>query len=256
MSVPVLEGRHALITGAGRGIGAAIAAQLAARGARVTLLSRSQAPLDDMFADRACAVSADVTDEAAVSRAFATAEQRLGPIDILINNAGSAESAPLARSDSALWRRMLAVNLDGVFFCTRAALPKMGERGWGRVITIASTAGLTGYAYVSAYCAAKHGAIGLTRALALETAKLGKDITVNAVCPGYTDTELTRETIARIQAKTGRSEAEALAELTRVNPQQRLVQPSEVAATVAWLCGPDTTAITGQAIAVAGGEVL
>ncbi|HEY5789496.1 MAG TPA: SDR family oxidoreductase, partial [Gammaproteobacteria bacterium] len=177
-----------------------------------------------------------------------------GPVEVLVNHAGAARSAPLQRTDLALWQQMLAVNLTGVFLCCRAVLPAMRERGWGRIVNVASTAGLRGYAYVGAYCAAKHGVIGLTRALALETAREG--ITVNAVCPGYADTEMTRATLENIRAKTGRSAEQALAELVRFNPQGRLVAPAEVAAAVAWLCAPDSAAVTGQAVAVAGGEVM
>jgi NAD(P)-dependent dehydrogenase (short-subunit alcohol dehydrogenase family) len=172
---------------------------------------------------------------------------------VLVNNAGAAESAPLVRTSLDLFRRLLDVNLIGTFLCSRAALPGMLEAGFGRVVNVASIAGLKGAAYVSAYCAAKHGVVGLTRALALETAARG--ITVNAVCPGYTDTDMVRSAIANIVEKTGRSAAEAYAELVMKNPQGRLVQPEEVAATVLWLCSPGAEAITGQAIAIAGGEV-
>ena len=177
-----------------------------------------------------------------------------GPVAILVNNAGAAESAPFVRTSLALLRRMLEVNLIGTFLCSRAALPDMLEAGFGRIVNVASIAGLKGAAYVSAYCAAKHGVIGLTRALALETATKG--ITVNAVCPSYTDTDMTRAAVANIVAKTGRSAADAEMELVRKNPQGRLIRPEEVAATVLWLCAPGAEAITGQAIAVAGGEVM
>jgi NAD(P)-dependent dehydrogenase (short-subunit alcohol dehydrogenase family) len=235
-----LQGKHALVTAGTRGIGAAIVDSLRSYGARVTVLGRT-APAD---------VQADVTDPHAVARAFESA----GPIDILINNAGQASSAPFLKTDLELWRRMLAVNLDGVFYCTQAALPRMLEAGWGRVVNIASTAGLTGYGYVSAYCAAKHGVIGLTRALALEVAT--KNITVNAVCPGFTETDMLAGAVDNIVAKTGRTLEQARAELASKNPQRRLVQPAEVANAVAWLCLPGSESITGQAIAVAGGEVM
>jgi 3-hydroxybutyrate dehydrogenase len=255
-----LHGRHALVTGAGRGIGAAVARALARAGAAVTLAGRHRDALDALAADlqahgaRAHVVSMDVTDEAAVHAGCADAEAALGAIDILVNNAGAAESAPLSRMDRAHWDRMLGVNLTGVFLCCRAVLPGMLDRKFGRIVNIASTAGLRGYAYVAAYTAAKHGVIGLTRALALETARRG--ITVNAVCPGYTETDMLERTIANIQAKTGRSAGEARAELQRSNPQDRLIQPEEVAAAVLWLCGPGTDSVTGQSIAVAGGEVM
>jgi NAD(P)-dependent dehydrogenase (short-subunit alcohol dehydrogenase family) len=179
---------------------------------------------------------------------------RFGRVDILVNNAGQAESAPLAKTDLALWQRMLAANLTGTFLCTREALPEMAARGAGRVVNVASTAGLVGYAYVAAYCAAKHGVVGLTRAAALECAKTG--VTVNAVCPGYTETDIVAAAVANIVAKTGKSEAEARAALVARNPQGRMVQPAEVAAAVLWLCLPAAASVTGQAIAVAGGEVM
>jgi NAD(P)-dependent dehydrogenase (short-subunit alcohol dehydrogenase family) len=251
-----LEGRHAVVTGGGRGIGAAIATTLAAAGARITLMGRNEAPLKEKAATLPVgqAVRCDVTDEAGVAAAFAEASQAFGPVAILVNNAGAAESAPFVRTSLELLRRMLDVNLIGTFLCSRAALPDMFEAGFGRIVNVASIAGLKGAAYVSAYCAAKHGVIGLTRALALETATKG--ITVNAVCPSYTDTDMVRDAIANISLKTGRSAAEAEAELVGKNPQGRLIRPEEVAATVLWLCGPGTEAITGQAIAVAGGEVM
>ena len=253
---PALEGRHAMVTGGGRGIGLAIATALAAEGARVTLLGRDEARLNKTAETLpiAQAVLCDVTSEASVDAAFDQATRDFGPAAILVNNAGAAESAPLARTSLELFRRMLDVNLVGTFLCSRAALPDMLDAGFGRIVNVASVAGLKGAAYVSAYCAAKHGVIGLTRALAMETATKG--ITVNAVCPSYTDTDMTRRAIANIIEKTGRSAAEAEAELVRKNPQGRLIRPEEVAATVLWLCGPGTEAITGQAIAVAGGEVM
>jgi 3-hydroxybutyrate dehydrogenase len=255
-----LHGRHALITGASRGIGAAIARALAGAGAAVTLAGRGGDALDALAAEL-CArghavhvVSMDVTDEAAVRAGCAGAEAALGAIDVLVNNAGVAESAPFPRMDRDHWERMLAVNLTGPFLCCRAVLPGMIDRSFGRIVNIASTAGLRGYAYVAAYSAAKHGVIGLTRSLALETARRG--ITVNAVCPGYTQTSMLERTIANIQAKTGRTAEEARAELVRGNPQGRLIQPEEVAATVLWLCAPGSESVTGQSIALAGGEVM
>lgn len=252
-----LAGRHALVTGAGRGIGAAVAVRLAAQGASVTLIARTRAALEAVAARCAgptCVQCADVTDAGSVRAAFAVAAGALGPVEILINNAGATESAAFARIDRAHWERMLAVNLTGAFNCIQAALPAMTNRGWGRIVNIASTAGLRGYPFGAAYCAAKHGLIGLTRALALETARRG--ITVNAVCPGHTDTAIVAEAVAEIRRQTGRSEREALAELTRGSPQGRLVQPEEVAHAVAWLCLPGSEGITGQSIAVAGGEVM
>ncbi len=252
---PPLAERHAVVTGAGRGIGLAIAQTLAAAGARVTLMGRDRARLDAAAASVAgsAAVAVDVTDEASVKAAFAAACERFGTVDILVNNAGQAESAPFARTDLALFQRMVAVNLTGTFLCSREALAGMLAKGAGRIVNVASTAGLIGYAYVSAYCAAKHGVVGLTRALALETARRG--VTVNAVCPGYTETDIVRDAVANIMQKTGKSEAEAREALTARNPQGRMVQPGEVADAVLWLASPGAAAITGQAISVSGGEV-
>jgi 3-hydroxybutyrate dehydrogenase len=250
------SGRHAVVTGGGRGIGAAIATALAAEGARVTLMGRNEGQLREKAATVPLvqAIRCDVTQEVAVDAAFAEATRSFGPATILVNNAGAAESAPFVRTSLALFRRMLDVNLIGTFLCSRAAVPDMLEAGFGRIVNVASIAGLKGVAYVSAYCAAKHGVVGLTRALALETATMG--ITVNAVCPGYADTDMVRDAIANIALKTRRSAAEAKAELVGKNPQGRLIRPEEVAATVLWLCAPGSEAITGQAIAVAGGEVM
>ncbi|MGO4305965.1 SDR family NAD(P)-dependent oxidoreductase [Cupriavidus sp. RAF12] len=258
-----LEGRHALVTGGGRGIGAAIARRLLADGASVTLLGRDAKTLDATVSALGAsvtagaqlgAVSADITDAASVAHAFARAAEARGTIALLVNNAGQAHSAPFGKTDLALWQRMLDVNLTGTFLCMQAALPGMQAAGWGRIVNVASTAGLIGYGYVSAYCAAKHGVIGLTRALALELASKG--ITVNAVCPGYTETDIVRDAVANIVGKTGRTEEQARAELAARNPQRRLVQPDEVADAVAWLCQPSASAITGQAVPVAGGEVM
>jgi NAD(P)-dependent dehydrogenase (short-subunit alcohol dehydrogenase family) len=257
MTALPLAGRHALVTGAGRGIGAAIAARLAAEGARVTLIARTQRQLDEVAArlgSAAQSMCADITDAPALRSAFAAASERFGAIDLLINNAGAAESAPMHRAPEELWSRMLAVNLTATYDAMRAVLPAMLERRFGRIVNVASTAGVRGYPYVAAYCAAKHGVIGLTRAVALEVAQ--RQITVNAVCPGYTDTDLVRDSVANISRVTGRSAEEAQATLTRQNPQGRLIQPTEVAHTVAWLCLPGSEAITGQSIAIAGGEVM
>jgi NAD(P)-dependent dehydrogenase (short-subunit alcohol dehydrogenase family) len=246
--------KHAVITGGGSGIGASCAQALAQAGARITLMGRDLARLeaqrDAMRAhgDVAC-VSVDVTNEAAVAEAFS----RVGAVDILVNNAGHAQAAPFTHTDAALWQRMLDVNLTGVFLCTRAVLPSMLERGYGRIVNVASTAGQVGYAYVAAYCAAKHGVIGLTRALALEVATKG--VTVNAVCPGYTETELLRASLDQIMSKTSRSEQDARDALVRHNPQRRFVQPEEVANAVLWLCAPGSDAMNGQSISVSGGEV-
>jgi len=254
-----LRGEHAVVTGAGRGIGAAIARALASQGAKVSLLGRNRESLDKIAAElngstETCVAVADVTDGSALQAAFARVRERFGPVTILVNNAGQARSAPLHAGDDSLWDEMLAVNLGGVYRCIRCALPDMLQTGRGRIVNIASIAGLTGYAYVTAYCAAKHGVIGLTRALAMELAR--KNITVNAVCPGYSDTDMVRDAVANIQAKTGRDEAAARAALTSRNPQGRLIAPDEVAQTVLWLCSSSAGSITGQSIAVAGGELM
>ncbi|WP_129790806.1 SDR family NAD(P)-dependent oxidoreductase [Sphingosinicella sp. CPCC 101087] len=250
-----LAGHHALITGAGTGIGAAIARVLAAEGAKLTLVGRRREKLEEVGAGSpdALVAPADVTRRDEVERCFALARDAQGPVTILVNNAGAAESAPFAEVDEGLWRRLMAVNLDALLHCCQAALPDLIEAEAGRIVTIASTAGLKGYAYSAPYVAAKHGAVGLTRALAAELART--NVTVNAVCPGFTDTDILAEAIDNIRARTGRSAEQARAELERFNPQRRLISPEEVAATVAWLCLPESRSVTGQAIAVAGGEV-
>ena len=261
-ATPTLHQRHAVITGASRGIGAAIAHLLARSGAQLTLLGRDREGLEKLAAalppgTRTYVHNADITDDAAIRLAMQQAEQALGPIHILVNNAGQANSQPFDKTDLALWQHMVQVNLTGTYSCTHAVLPSMlkaaAQGTPGRIINIASTAGLQGYAYVTAYAAAKHGVVGLTRALALELARKG--VTVNAICPGFTETDLVADAIENIVRKTGKSQEQALASLSARNPQQRLVQPEEIARAVLWLCSEGSDAVNGQAIAIDGGEL-
>lgn len=248
-----LAGQHALVSGGGRGIGRAIAAALHLAGAKVSIIGRNGEVLQQVLrageADDAAAV--DVTDEAAMAAALGKLSADR-PFDIVVANAGAVETAPFRKSDAAFFRRMLEVNLIGTVNSFRPALPAMVERGSGRLIAIASTAGHRGYPYVSAYVAAKHAVVGLVRSLALETARSG--VTVNAVCPGYTDTDMVAGSVAAITGKTGATPAEALAQLVRDNPQGRLIAPEEVAATVLHLCQPESRGITGQSLLINGGE--
>lgn len=248
-----LAGKHAVVTGGGRGIGAAIATELCAQGVRVTLVGRNEKTLAGHAATLPAGTawhSVDVTDHERVAAAF----EAIGTVDILVNNAGSAPSAPFAKLSVEDWRHTQSVNLDGVFYCTRQVIGSMLANNYGRIVNIASTSSMKGYAYVAAYCAAKHGVLGLTRALAVEYAR--NNITVNAVCPGFTETDLLTGAIDNIMRTTGRDEDKARAALYASNPQKRFIQPDEVASTVAWLVHPQSSSVTGQAIAVCGGEVM
>ncbi len=255
-----LAGRHAFVTGASGGIGRAVVRALLDAGARITLAGRDADRLESFARDlprERVHVEAgfDVTDAAVVAAGVARARTALGPVAILVNNAGAAPSASFEKTDAALWSQVLATNLTGVVTVTQAAFADLKAAGSaGRIINIASTAGLVGYRYVSAYCAAKHGVVGLTRALALECAKTGP--TVNAVCPGFTDTPLIRRSMDAIREKSQRMPEAILAEFTRSNPQGRLVDPREVADAVIWLASPAASAVTGQSISVSGGEVM
>lgn len=254
-----LKNKHALVTGASRGIGAATAERLAELGADVSLIARTASDLEKRctelgakYRGKFIAVSADVTDAETVADAVRIAREELGAPRILINNAGAADSAPFTKTDSDLWHRMLAVNLDSAYYCTREILPGMLERGDGRIVNNASTSGLIGYKYVAAYSAAKHGVVGLTRSLAKEVA--GSGVTVNAVCPGYTDTSLVDDSAAEVAEGTDKSADEIKEAFKRVNPQGRFVEPDEVASTIAWLCCPEQRSINGETIAIDGGE--
>lgn len=247
-----LAGQHALVTGASRGIGLAIARALVAEGALVSLIARTKPELP-VAAGQTFYVAADVTDDSQLRQATAAAVQALGPTGILVNNAGGVKTGPFVSQDLDVVRSLFDLNVMSVFALTRLVLPGMLERGQGRIINIASTAGLKGYPYIAAYTASKHAVVGLTRALALEVAKSG--VTVNAICPGYTETEMVAASAAEVARKTGRSEEAVRAEFAKSNPQGRLVTPEEVAAAVVYLAGPAASAVNGVALPVAGGEI-
>ncbi len=248
-----LTGKHAVVTGGGKGIGAAVARALHRSGALVTVMGRDAAALQGIAVEiDAQPISVDLTDSDSAHRAFEDAAKLGGAIDILVNNVGAAESAPFERTSYDIWQRMILLNMTVAFTCSGLVIPSMKERGFGRIVNTASTASLKGYAYTTAYCAAKHGLLGLTRALAVETARHG--ITVNAVCPGFAETELLARSVQTIMDATGRSADQTREDLMKTNPQKRFIQPEEVAAAVLWLCSEPAAGVTGQAIAVDGGE--
>ena len=253
----MLNGKIALITGGGRGIGRAIALAFAREGARIAVAARTAEQVEQVAAEignAAIALVCNVSDSESVTHVFAQTRERLGDVDILVNNAGIAESATLVTTTDELWHRHLAINLSATFYCTRAALPAMLKNNWGRVINVASIAAKTGAPYIAAYSASKHGVLGLTRSVALEVADKG--VTVNAICPGYVDTDMVTRGIEKITTRTGRSAAEALETLEKMSPQNRLVTPEEVAAVALLLASEEGRGINGQGINVDGGSVL
>lgn len=252
-----MQDKHVLITGGAQGVGLAVAERFLAAGAKITITGRNEDRLAEAkqalgIVGSVLTVAADVSDEAAVTDLFGKADSAHGPVNVLVNNAGISGSAPLGRMSVDHFDEMMAVNARGVFLCSRAAAGPMGKNGGGRIINIASTAGMKGYAYVAAYVASKHAAVGLTRALALELAS--KNITVNAICPGFIETPMTIQTIRNIVEKTGRSEEEARGELVKFNPQKRLIEVDEIATTAIWLAGDAARSVNGQVIAIDGGE--
>ena len=247
----LLAGKRALVTGGGRGIGAAIARALAAAGARVLVCGRNKPDLDAVAGEiGGVAQRVDLTDRAATDAMVADA----GRVDVLVNNAGVAESAPLDRTDDAMWDRILELDVTAAFRVTRALAPAMVKAGFGRIINVASNAGVSGYGYSVAYCAAKHAMVGMTRALAIDLARTG--VTINALCPGWVETQMADEAVTRIAAKTGRSLDEARAQLAQMSPQRRLITPEEVAHAALMLCGHGARGIHGQTIVIDGGAVL
>lgn len=257
-----LTGRGAVVTGGGRGIGAEIARWLSRAGAAVVVAARTQERVDQVAAElRASGASAwglvcDIGDERSVQSLAAKATDLLGTVDVLVNNAGVSGSAPLKRTTLEQWNRMLTVNATGAFLCSRAFLPAMMERGWGRIVNVASVAGLQGSRYVAAYSASKHAVIGFTRSVAAEVAAAGSGVTVNAVCPGYVETDMTIKTVENISQKTGITEAKAMDALLETTPQRRLIQPSEVAFATVQLCRDEARGVNGQSLVIDGGALL
>ena len=253
MAERFLSGKHAVVTGGAKGIGAAIARALASEGAKLTVMGRETKALEAIAVELdAQPITVDLTNVDAASRAFSDASRLGGAVEILVNNVGAAESASMEKTSHESWERMIALNMTVAFTCCQQVLPSMKKAGYGRIVNIASTASLRGYSYIVAYCASKHGLLGLTRALSTECVREG--VTVNAVCPGFTETELLARSVQTIMSATGRSEEKARQDLLKTNPQGRFISPEEVAATVLWLCSPAARGVTGQAIAIDGGE--
>ena len=256
-----LKGQHAVITGGSRGIGAAISNYLAHLGADISLTGRTEKTLAEQanyirnnYKVKVHTALGNMADELDVGRCFESASKELGSVQILVNNAGVGKSAPFHRMETNLWNEIIGLNLTGTYLCTKQVFSEMRESGYGRIVNISSTVGLRGYPYIAAYCASKHGVIGLTRTLALECVKKG--ITVNAICPGYTDTDLVSEAVDAIVEKTGKERTEIQSEIDNMSPMGRMVTPDEVAETVAWICLPSSASITGQSIVVSGGAVM
>ena len=256
-----LAGQHAMVTGGSRGIGAAISNILARLGAKISLTGRTEVALQEQgnhlksqFGVAVHTTVGDMSQEADVEACFVGAKEAQGDITILVNNAGIGKSAPFHRMETKFWNQTIGLNLTGTYLCTKQVFGNMRDAGYGRIVNVSSTVGLRGYPYIAAYCASKHGVIGLTRTLALEAVKKG--ITVNAICPGYTDTDLVAEAVDSIVGKTGRERSEIQAEIDNMSPMGRMVTPEEVAETAAWLCLPSSASITGQAIVIAGGAVM